>query len=146
MQIATSHATSSFGMPVIVDDHGAVLDYADGIRRIRRFLELSTREFAKQCGVSQRTVEGWEQGRLPSAQALNAIDALDQGENQSFSYLDGRMIVVIAREPFSSNWKMTDLRVDEASRREIALLENEHIPDDWESARAVDAFFRALIG
>jgi ribosome-binding protein aMBF1 (putative translation factor) len=76
MEVTTTHATSSYGQPVILGDDGLVMDYAPGIKAIRERLELSTTELAKHCGVSRRTVEGWEQGRLPNAAALNVIGYL----------------------------------------------------------------------
>jgi DNA-binding transcriptional regulator YiaG len=55
------------------------MDYAPGIRALREKLSLSTQALADLCGVSRRTVEGWEQGRLPSAGALNVMGALLDG-------------------------------------------------------------------
>ena len=83
MTITTNNPASRYGMPVILDDDGSVIgsvmDYADGIRAIRRHCALSTAELGAICGVSRRTVEGWECGRTPSAAALNAI-ALHLGD------------------------------------------------------------------
>lgn len=73
MTITTSHPASSYGLPVILTDGGEPLDYADGIRAIRDRLGWTTAEMASRAGVSPRTVEGWEQGRLPSAAALLAL-------------------------------------------------------------------------
>ena len=73
MQVTTQHATSSYGIPVILDDAGQVMDYAPGVRAVRAKLEFSTQQLADACGVSRRTVEGWEQGRLPTAAALNVM-------------------------------------------------------------------------
>lgn len=70
MQITTNHSASSYGQPVILDDDGSVMDYAPGIKAIREKLSLSTQDLADQCGVSRRTVEGWEQGRMPTTNAL----------------------------------------------------------------------------
>lgn len=78
MVITTNHSASSYGQPVILDDDGNLVDYTKGIRAVRATLSLSTGGLAELCGVSKRTVEGWEQGRLPGAAALNAMaDALD---------------------------------------------------------------------
>ena len=49
------------------------MDYADGVKAVRVKLGWSTDQLADSCGVSRRTVEGWEQGRLPSAGALNVM-------------------------------------------------------------------------
>jgi transcriptional regulator with XRE-family HTH domain len=40
-------------------------NFPDLLRRIRKEKGWSAREFAEQLGISQRTVEGWEQGRFP---------------------------------------------------------------------------------
>lgn len=76
MRITCDHASSSYGLPVMIDDYGEVLDYADGVRVLRRLLDLSTQQLADTCGVSRRTVEGWEQGRYVSAAALNVMGKL----------------------------------------------------------------------
>lgn len=74
MRITCNHPASKLGLPVIIDDYGSITDYALGIRRLRRQLKLSAEGFGMLCGVSGRTVEGWEQGRhQPSARALNAL-------------------------------------------------------------------------
>jgi len=73
MKITIYHAASSYGHPVILDDDGDLMDYAEGIKLLRSKLKLSTANLANACGVSPRTVEGWEQGRSPSAAALNAM-------------------------------------------------------------------------
>jgi transcriptional regulator with XRE-family HTH domain len=39
--------------------------FPDLLRQIRRAKGWSVREFAEHLGISQRTVEGWEQGRFP---------------------------------------------------------------------------------
>lgn len=78
MKITTSHSDSSYGQPVILSESGEVMDYAPGIKAIREKLSLSTQDLAEKCGVSSRTVEGWEQGRLPSAAALNVMGDLLQ--------------------------------------------------------------------
>lgn len=76
MRITTDHSASSYGQPVILSDGGEVLDYAEGIKAIRQQMELSTAKFAEQMGTSKRTVEGWEQGRLPSNTALLLLQYL----------------------------------------------------------------------
>ena len=76
MQITTNHSLSSFGVPVILDDHGNALNYADGLRRCRYRLDLSTVQIGKHFGVSGRTVENWEQGRLMPVSALNVLSSL----------------------------------------------------------------------
>jgi DNA-binding transcriptional regulator YiaG len=76
MRVTTNHPSSSYGQPVILDDSGQVLDYAPGIQAIRAKAGLTTQALADLCGVSRRTVEGWEQGRMPAAAALNVMSTL----------------------------------------------------------------------
>jgi DNA-binding transcriptional regulator YiaG len=70
MKLTTNHPMSSYGMPIFVDDNNNPIDYADGIKWLREKLNFSVKDLAEKCGVSPRTVEGWEQGRLPSKSAL----------------------------------------------------------------------------
>ena len=73
MVITTNHSASSYGQPVILDDNGDLMHYGAGIKLVRSKLEISTTKLGEACGVSRRTVEGWEQGRLPNAAALNVM-------------------------------------------------------------------------
>ena len=76
VKITCDHSASSYGIPVIIDDSGDVMDYAPGIKAVREKLNLSTEQLAQACNVSRRTVEGWEQGRPPDAAPLNVMAAL----------------------------------------------------------------------
>lgn len=76
MRVTTNHPSSSYGVPVILDDRGAVMDYAPGIKAIRAKAGLTTQALADLCGVSRRTVEGWEQGRMPTVAALNVMSSI----------------------------------------------------------------------
>ena len=76
MRITCDHSASSYGVPVILDGRGRVMDYAPGIKAVRAKLALSTQDLADKCNVSRRTVEGWEQGRMPDAAALNVMAQL----------------------------------------------------------------------
>ena len=76
MQVTTNHPASSYGQPVILADDGSVMDYAGGIKAIRAHLGMSTQQLADALGVSRRTIEGWEMGRMPSTLALRAMAAL----------------------------------------------------------------------
>lgn len=76
MRVTINHPASRYGQPVILDDSGQVLDYATGIKAIREKCGLTTQGLADLCGVSRRTVEGWEQGRMPTAAALNVMATL----------------------------------------------------------------------
>lgn len=73
MKITCNHPSSSYGTPIILSDDGGVMDYAPGIKAIRAKAGLTTQDLADQCGVSRRTVEGWEMGRMPTAAALNVM-------------------------------------------------------------------------
>jgi DNA-binding XRE family transcriptional regulator len=76
MRITTEHATSSYGLPVILDDDGHPMDYAPGVRAVRRALGMSTTELGSVVGKSRRTVEDWEQDRYnPPAEALYVLAA-----------------------------------------------------------------------
>lgn len=77
MKITTDHAASSYGQPVILDNAGDVLDYATGIKAVRKALGMSTTEFGQAVGKSRRAVEDWEQGRhMPPASALFVLSGL----------------------------------------------------------------------
>lgn len=73
MKITCHHPASSCGMPVILGYHGEIMDYGPGVKMVRRQLKMTVRELADACGVSHRTVEGWEQGRVPPAATLNLL-------------------------------------------------------------------------
>jgi hypothetical protein len=83
MQITIEHPASSYGVPVILDDSGQPLDYADGLRRCRYRLKLSTVELGRYFGCSGRTIEGYEQGRIIPVAALNVLSALINQLNQA---------------------------------------------------------------
>jgi DNA-binding transcriptional regulator YiaG len=76
MQVTTHHPSSSYGQPVILADDGSVMDYAPGIKAIRAKTGMTTQQLAEAVGVSRRTVEGWEMGRMPSTLALRAMARL----------------------------------------------------------------------
>ena len=76
MKITIRHAASSYGIPVILDDAGNLVEHPEGIRAIRKLLGMSTAELGGACGVSPRTIEGWEGGRIPTAAALNVMGAM----------------------------------------------------------------------
>ena len=76
MKITCNHSASSYGFPVILNDNGDVMDYAPGIKLFRKKLGLTTIQLGQKCGVSGRTIENWEQGRMPSVAALNAMSLL----------------------------------------------------------------------
>lgn len=56
------------------DDAGSELLVDPNPRTIRKELNLSREQFARVIGVSERTVEGWEQGRRkPTGPALTLL-------------------------------------------------------------------------
>jgi len=79
MKITINHSSSSYGQPVILDDTGSVMDYAPGIRLAREKLDLTAGQLAEKLGVSERTVNGWEGGRMPTTAALNMLGKLIRG-------------------------------------------------------------------
>jgi DNA-binding transcriptional regulator YiaG len=46
------------------------------IKQLRKSRGWTVRDLAEKTGVSPRTVEGWEQGRKPSAAALRLLKLL----------------------------------------------------------------------
>lgn len=76
MRITIDHPTSSYGQPVILADDGSVMDYAPGIKAARAKLGLTAAQLADLLGVSVRTVNGWEQGRMPETAGLNMLGKL----------------------------------------------------------------------
>jgi DNA-binding transcriptional regulator YiaG len=71
-----SGSPSPDGVPIFVDDDNNPIDYTDGFRQVRRLKGWSTADLAGMVGVSARTVEGWEQGRMPSKPALIILSRL----------------------------------------------------------------------
>lgn len=74
MKITFNHPDT--GRPAILTDDGSVMSDADGIKAIRKGAGMSTQAFADLVGVSKRTVEGWESGRMPSRLAFWAMAQL----------------------------------------------------------------------
>jgi DNA-binding transcriptional regulator YiaG len=73
MKITTRHPSSHYGVPVILDDAGKPMDYRPGVKAARERLGLSLEALGAACGVSGRTVMGWEYGRPVPAAALNVL-------------------------------------------------------------------------
>lgn len=76
MRVTIEHSSSSYGVPVILADDGSVMDYAPGIKAVRAKLGLTAAQLAERIGVSERTVNGWEQGRMPEVAGLNMLGKL----------------------------------------------------------------------
>jgi len=76
IQLLAEHSASSYGVPVFVDEGGNPLDYAAGLKGLRKERGWSIQNLADRAGVSARTVEGWEQGRhMPPKSALLLLQA-----------------------------------------------------------------------
>ncbi len=75
-RVTCDHPQSSYGVPVILDGLGNPLDYTEGVRAAKDWLGLGNRELGVACGVSERTVEGWLNGRMPTIAALNMLGLL----------------------------------------------------------------------
>ena len=76
MKVTTNHPASSYGVPVFLGDDGEPMTYRDGVKALRLRFGWSVAQLGEACHVSGRTVEGWEQGRLPTTAALNMMGTL----------------------------------------------------------------------
>lgn len=74
IKLTTETSTSSYGQRMFVVD-GDPVDYYQGIRAVRTKYNLNTKTLGEICGVSARTVEGWEQGRPVSKPAMMLLAA-----------------------------------------------------------------------
>jgi DNA-binding transcriptional regulator YiaG len=73
--------TTTTNPPAILSDAGEPMPTSEGIREIRRRLGISAADLASSCGVSRRTVEGWEQGRpVSKAPMLLMAGLLEQAK------------------------------------------------------------------
>lgn len=75
MKLTTDHSQAINGIPVFVDD-GILIDYIPAIKQVRKAQGWTVAQLADHCGVSWRTVQGWEMGRVPSKPALKLIGLL----------------------------------------------------------------------
>jgi DNA-binding XRE family transcriptional regulator len=89
MQITTNHPSSSYGVPVILDDRGEPMDYAAGVKAVKARLGMTWAQLAEVCGVSRRTAEMWGQGQVVSAAALNVMADLVNAERSDRPIKDG---------------------------------------------------------
>ncbi len=80
--------------------NGEILDSKDGIKEFRRERNLSTSKLAEICGVSRRTVEGWEGGKNPSKAALTTLMNIPEEaiEKYSWNYTDAKHCQVRAKK------------------------------------------------
>lgn len=74
MRITCKHPASSYGIPVILDDGGDVMDYAPGLSAVLQRIGWSREQAAQAAGYkSARSIEKFWQGVPPSAQLLNVL-------------------------------------------------------------------------
>lgn len=77
MKITTEHATSSYGIPVILDDTGQPMDCAPGLKAVRAQLGLTMKQAAEAVNANPRSWEAWEYGRFPvPTAALNVLSVM----------------------------------------------------------------------
>lgn len=80
MKITCHHSSSSYGIPVILDDGGEVMDYGPGLTAVLDRLGWSRAEFAEHCGYKgPRSVEKFWQGTMPPAATLNMLSVALEG-------------------------------------------------------------------
>ena len=70
MKLTTEHPQSSYGVPVFVDAKNNPVDYVDGINWIKEKYKLTTKQLADRIGISDRTVDDWLAGQMPSKSNL----------------------------------------------------------------------------
>ena len=80
MQITTRHPKSLHGVPVILNDNGKLMTHKAGIQAIRAALGLTAKQLAEKCGVSFKTLQGWEYGKPPNVAALLVMRDLLAGD------------------------------------------------------------------
>jgi DNA-binding transcriptional regulator YiaG len=79
VKVTTNHPASSYGVPVFLGDDGEPMTYRDGVKALRHRFGWSVAQLGEACGVSARTVEGWESiqtPRMPTVKALNVMGTL----------------------------------------------------------------------
>jgi len=84
MKITCNHPTSSYGIPVILDDNEDVMDYVPGLNLALDRLGWSRQDLAERSGYkSARSIEKFWQGMPPSAQLLNVLAVAIETTQQS---------------------------------------------------------------
>ena len=76
LSLATDSTRRMMGIGYRVGLHHGRLPGPEDVQGLRRMLGWSVSDMAEWCGVSPRTVEGWEQGRPvsePAAQRIREI-------------------------------------------------------------------------
>lgn len=74
MDITCNHSASSYGIPVILDDNGKLMDYPEGMTHVLSRLGWSRKDLAHHCGgKSLRSVDRYWLGQAPPATVLNVL-------------------------------------------------------------------------
>lgn len=74
MRITTNHPASSYGLPVILDDDGQVMDYGPGLKAVRKRLGWTQVELGVRTNKSIQSVKKYESGEIPTpAEVLNVL-------------------------------------------------------------------------
>jgi len=74
MKITTEHAKSFHGLPVFVDDSGAVMDADDGLRAVMKKLGWRYEDLAEATGKSISRCQKMGSGHAPiPAEVLNVL-------------------------------------------------------------------------
>lgn len=67
--------------PVFIDPDGEIVSDREGLTGLRKLNELSRKEFAKMIGKSNRTLDGYENGRKIDLTVLLLLEfLLEEGE------------------------------------------------------------------
>ena len=85
-KLTTDHSASSYGIPVFVCG-GELLENGKGVEGVRKERGWSTAQLGEICGVSARTVEGWEQGRTVPTEAIMRLNHELEQEVKSYQAL-----------------------------------------------------------
>jgi DNA-binding transcriptional regulator YiaG len=63
IKLTTDHPSSSYGIPVFVDDAGETMGYGTGMKKARKQLKMKKPAFAAMMGVATSTIDNWDQSR-----------------------------------------------------------------------------------
>ncbi len=92
MEITCHHSASSYGIPVILDDDGNVMDYGPGLTAVLERLGWTRKEFAAKFGYkSVRSVDKFWSGVVPPAAILNLLDVELHKHDQELRHLRRRV-------------------------------------------------------
>lgn len=75
MTVTTNHPASSYGVPVILNDEGELVDYPEGIKAIFKRLGWRYKDAQEATNKKRRMVQGYVSGDYPPpADFLNVLD------------------------------------------------------------------------